>query len=586
MKSNNYPRNIKQIFLLVAIAIIINISLIQEITTLKNKRSLLNSEEESFLEENSQNQELEYAVPTNNSTNTAKMSAEGWLKISSTEFQNLVKFPPIEINGNKFNVEVDRRNFRINTLFNQKKEQEKDPKRTNLDFYFRLVNNLIYYTINKKDVNMLGSIDIVSVKEKTFFLPGQESDSLCFQVKDHENNEWDLCAEDKKTASNFICKIRTSLGESCDVNSNNSSKGNNNINKTKIETETYQPIIVVPIPAKECNNNWDYNLKGNDWECGCQEGIEQSPIDIPEIENIIESPVTPYFTFNTILAKNPVRSIDGELKTKENLKVQYYKNAIRVFHNNIGKIVTLDGSVYIGEEIVFHTPAEHKINGREMDMEMQIIYYGRSKGDIAKQVVLSFLFEQRPGIYNKFLEDLDIFNLPNDSQPEKDLQNNLYVPKVFYNVDDDSEIDMATKPFSFYTYQGSLTMPPCSEGTIHYVVSDPIPIGSVVIQLFKEALKKSNTSDNGILENNRKIQALNGRKVFFYDKDKYDTNTAIPQIKPSRVSVPGHYERIKREKTYYQWVNNSEPSKFPGAMLVPNKEVQRILNYGKNNKNE
>jgi len=524
-------------------------------------------EDESFLEESSNKEELEYAVPNTNTTAPAKMSAEGWLKISSSEFRNLIKFPAIEINGNKFHIKTDNRNFRINSLFNAKKKGAEFPK-TDLDFYFRLVNNLIYYTVNKKDVNMLGTIEIVSVKEKTIFLPGQELDGLCFTVVDKDKINWDMCADDKKTADNFLCKIKTSLGISCKVNALNTQ----NTNTTSLETQTYQPVIVIPIPAKQCNSDWDYSLKGNDWECGCKEGAEQSPIDIPEITNIIESAVTPYFTFNPMAAKSPVTSIDGELKTEKHVQIKYFKNAIRILHNDIGKIVTLDGSVYIGEEIVFHTPAEHKINGKEFDMEMQVIFYGRSVGDIAKQVTLSFLFIQKPGVYNKFLEDLDIFNLPSESNPERDIKNELYIPKIFYNSDE--EVELNVTPFSFYTYQGSLTMPPCSEGTIHYVASEPIPVGNVVLQLFKEALKKENVLENGSLENNRKTQPLNGRKVFFFDKNKYES--MVPREK-TPLPIPGHYERIRQRKTQYQFVNDSDPSRFPGAMLVPNKEVEKIL---------
>jgi len=337
-------------------------------------------------------------------------------------------------------------------------------------------------------------------------------------------------------------------------------------------TQVYQPIIVIPIPAKECNQNWNYALKGNDWECGCREGMEQSPINIPSIENVIESSVKPIFTFNVIAAQSPVTSIDGELKTQEYIKIKYFKNAIRILHNNLGKIVTLDGSVYVGEEIVFHTPAEHKLNGRKMDMEMQIIYYGRSKGDIAKQIVLSFLFERRPGAYNKFLEDLDIFSLPSEDNPERDITKDLYIPRIFDSSSEESDLNF--KPFSFYTYQGSLSMPPCSEGTIHYVASETIPLGSVPIQLFREALKKKDSLDNGPYKNTRKTQPLNGRNVFFFDKDKYETN-----IEPLKVNlpIPGHYEKIRVKKTKYLWVNNDQPSLLPGAIVVPSKEIKTNL---------
>jgi carbonic anhydrase len=560
---------------------------IQLISSMKNKRSLIEAMDKSFLGENLEKEELEYAIPSTNSTSPAEMSAEGWLKISSNVFKDLVKFPAIDINGKKFNIKTDNLKFRINTMYDPEKKGDEFPK-SNLDFYFRLVKNLIYYTISKNDINMLSSITIASIEEKSLFLPGQELDGLCFTILDKENFNWDLCANDKNTADSFICRIKTSLGISCiekilnSTNTNNNTNNDNNNNKTSIEPEIYQPIIVIPIAAKECNYNWDYSLKGNDWECGCKEGAEQSPIDIPEISNVIESSVTPIFTFNPIAAKSKVTSIDGELKTHQNIKIKYFKNAIRILHNDIGKIVTLDGSVYIGEEIVFHTPAEHKLNGKKMDMEMQIIYYGRSKGDIAKQVILSFLFEKRAGVYNKFLEDLDIFNLPNEANPERNIQSDIFVPKIFYNSD--QEIENNTKPFSFYTYQGSLTMPPCSEGTIHYVASKPLHIGSVVIQLFREALNKENSLENGgELNNNRKTQPLNGRKVFYYDQEKYDVDVNIPNEKsPIPPKISGHFERIKQTKTRYQWIKDSNVSNYPGAIVVPDLEVKRILNSEEN----
>lgn len=567
MKSITSLINLKNIMLLALLGIL----LINNISALKNKRSVLDAsynEEENFLETSSGKEELEYAVPAANATAPAVMSAEGWLKISSQEFRNVLKFPTLEINGKKFTVKIDKRFFRINSLYDPKKKGADEPK-SHLDFYFRLVKNLLYYTVSKKDVNMLGSIEIVAVEPKTLFLPGQSADGLCFTVKDTLNGVWDICADDKKTADNFICKIKTSMGNKCDDNLTNSAKNN-----TNLEVQTYQPVIVVPIPAKECNANWNYDLHGNDFECICKEGIEQSPIDIPEISNIIESPVTPYFEFRNVAAKSPISSIDGELKTNENVKVKYMKNAVRILHNDFGKIVTLDGSVYQGEEVVFHTPSEHKIGGKQMDMEMQVIYYGKSKGDIAKQVVLSFLFEQRPGIYNRFLEDVDIFNLPSEASPEKDLKHDLFIPKIFSTTED--EEDFNQRPFSFYTYQGSITAPPCTEGTIHYVASDPIPIGSVVVQLFREALKKEHSLENGILENNRKTQPLNGRKVFFYDKDKYAAEPVIPHDH-LHGDINGHYEKIHRERTMYQWVNNGQPSKFPGALVVPQREVEKIL---------
>ncbi len=70
-------------------------------------------------------------------------------------------------------------------------------------------------------------------------------------------------------------------------------------------------------------------------------------------------------------------------------------NASRTLNYKIGKIITLNGSVHLAEEITFYTPSEHTIAGKRFDIEMQVVFYGRSKGDIAKQVVFSFLFKKK-----------------------------------------------------------------------------------------------------------------------------------------------------------------------------------------------
>jgi len=527
------------------------------------------SETDNLLE--SEGPEIKNNSTKSNNSQQGGMIMEGWMKIKSEEFKNKNKFPAIEVDGKKYSILSDSQSFRINQSFDDKKKDEVSPK-NKLDFYFRLTKNLLYYSINKKDLNVIGSIDIQSVKEITYLLPGDKKDDLCFQVTDSEFSQWNVCTDSNENRNKWICKIKIGLGKikndaECEnKKSKNSSSNSSNVN---IGEQTFQPIIVIPIPSKSCNQGWNYGQKGKDWECGCSEGFEQSPIDIPDKSNVVESPISPLFTFDVIPAKSQITTIDGELKTQEYIKIKYFKNALRILHSNLGKIVTLDGSVYIGEEIVFHTPSEHKINGKAFDMEMQVIFYGRSKGDIAKQVVLSFLFEKKAGVYNKFLDDIDFFSLPNSFNAERDLIHDLYIPKVFYKSNEDSEITM--KPFSFYTYQGSLTMPPCSEQTIHYVVADPIPLASVPITLFQEAIRGADKGEE-IAENNRETQPLNGRNVFFFDKEKYSFGD-LPTTQNKTKKPSGHYEKVKRRVEDIFYVNGNEPSGLPGSFVVGDNKI-------------
>jgi len=273
--------------------------------------------------------------------------------------------------------------------------------------------------------------------------------------------------------------------------------------------------------------------------------------------------------------KQAESSSDGSIKFHENLKIALEKGALRIKFNNLGELATLDGSVYRAEEIIFRTPAEHTINGKKYDLEMQVVHRGQTAGDIAKQAILCFLFEKKPGVYNKFIDDIDFFNLPNPIHPERDLSNNIYIPKVFYNSE--SEDVALMKDFSFYTYQGSLTEPPCTERTIMYVAANPIPLGSTAISLFKEALRQPDlistrgdiTINTSLPNSSRALQKKNGRRIYYYDAGE----ECIPKInnKPRKF---GHYEKIPKNLIEYFYVKGPNPSNLPGAILVSKREAK------------
>ena len=248
---------------------------------------------------------------------------------------------------------------------------------------------------------------------------------------------------------------------------------------------------------------------------------------------------------------------------------------MKIFHPKFGRIVTVDGAIYNAEEIVIHTPSEHKLNGKKYDLELQIIHYGQTKGDIAKQVVLSFLFEGIPGEYNKFFDSIDPFNLPNMSDKEKDLCEDIYIPNIFYSTDEKLETSM--KKFDFYTYQGSLTAPPCTENTIMYVASNPLPLSTTTLKLLQEALRKPDYIDednnhivgNDLPENDREVQPRNGRPVFYYNHEKY----CGPDKLKTKSGPTGHYEKYLKSKNKLIYVDNDKPSGLPNSFVISKEEA-------------
>lgn len=239
----------------------------------------------------------------------------------------------------------------------------------------------------------------------------------------------------------------------------------------------------------------------------------------------------------------------------------------------MGRLITIDGAVYSAEEIVIHTPAEHTIDGKKYDMEVSIIHYGISQGDIAKRATLNFVFERTPGAKNPFIEDLNYFELPSPLKTKHDIEEMIDINKINMQPEDVGAIN-SMEPFNFYTYEGSLSFPPCTENTIVYVAAKPLKIGSTALELFQEAGRIPDMVDmkgNVIVsqwnpETARLTQPINGRPIFHHDA----TNCQKP--KPPKRD-PGHYEKIRRTQTSYFFVGNDKPSGLPNTQVVSKSEA-------------
>lgn len=220
----------------------------------------------------------------------------------------------------------------------------------------------------------------------------------------------------------------------------------------------------------------------------------QSPININNNSSTITyvKPILNYHPVNT-----------------SSLYLDHRDNIVKLKAPSFGKLITINEMIFNAEEIQFHTPSEHLINNKQYDMEMHIIHKGISNEDKDKYAVISFLFEKSPGEFNDFIDSLDYLNIGSSSTINVDL-NLILLPN--YN-------------YSFYTYQGSLTTPPFNDKTIHYVIDNIIPISNTCIEMFKSAIQNKSEFDylkyvyvnKKLKTNNREIQSLNNRKIYYYN---------------------------------------------------------------------
>ena len=510
---------------------------------------------------------------------------EEWFMISSKAFLDTNRFPTIVIGQKKtVSIKTDQNNYRINGAYGNKNLVVVPKLPNDKFFWFRLSGLNMYYSSTKTDINILGAISVESIDDVT--VPGQDSTSefitTCFKVKDSTRAEWKICGMKEDTVKAWFCQMKSFLNIKDLNNCPEKLPGDTDVPKVVVQTtEILSNIVIIPTPSKHCNENWNYQKLTEDWDCDCKEGREQSPIDLPKIPDAIESTIKPMMEYAPVKESGLDPTVDESIDKEGKLRLKLQENLLRIFADKFGRLVTIDGAIFHATEINIHCPSEHTLNGKKYDLEVSILHSGVSVGDIAKSATVSFLFEKAPGKYNGFIEDLDIFDLPNTLNTSRDLKNPISVSNIFKT---DEKEDMSTLlPFSFFTYQGSLTTPPCTEDTIVYVASSPLQIGSTSLQLIQEATRVPDMMDNKgniiisnwINDTSRPVQPLNGRPIFHFDHTKV---CGPPQLMAPE-KKGGHYEKIRKAMTSYFYVSNNKPSGLPQAMVVSKDEAE-----GKGNK--
>lgn len=118
--------------------------------------------------------------------------------------------------------------------------------------------------------------------------------------------------------------------------------------------------------------------------------------------------------------------------------------------NAEGGAFTVGDTTFTLRQIHFHVPSEHTLEGRRFDAVMHLVHAGED-GRLAVVAVMYELGEE-----NDFVGDvLEAAAATGDVPTEVELE------------------DAAPENTEYYTYQGSLTTPPCTEGVRWFVLRNP-----------------------------------------------------------------------------------------------------------------
>ena len=214
--------------------------------------------------------------------------------------------------------------------------------------------------------------------------------------------------------------------------------------------------------------HWDYEGEMGPENWGkefptCAKGKSQSPLDIKGPFEKVKMSIAPDY-------KN------GQLKVLNN------GHTIQV-NVEPGSKVRIDGKPYELLQFHFHKPSEELIDGKPAAMVIHFVHKN-AEGQLAVIGVMLKEGNENPGIKTIWS------NLPATAGAE------VTPDKVMFNP-----ANLLPPEFDFYTYEGSLTTPPCTEKVKFFIMKSQVNIGRDQVGAFP--FKK----------NARPVQPLNGRVI-------------------------------------------------------------------------
>lgn len=197
----------------------------------------------------------------------------------------------------------------------------------------------------------------------------------------------------------------------------------------------------------------------------CKTGKEQSPVDIRNARNAALPALQ--FEYKSV----PLRLLNNG----HTIQVNYAA----------GSFLVVGSERYELKQLHFHYPSEERIDGRAFDMVIHLVH-ANSRGEIA---VVSLLVEK--GAPDKTIQAIwDAISVATGKEHE------------VAGVKIDASKFLPSNP-AYYSYKGSLTTPPCTEGVTWLILETPVKMSAKQIQTFSSTFSP----------NARPVQTLGERTI-------------------------------------------------------------------------
>ena len=233
----------------------------------------------------------------------------------------------------------------------------------------------------------------------------------------------------------------------------------------------------MPLLAGEESPPWSYGGANNPTQWGrlghdfavCEVGRDQSPINIDNA--VMGAPADIAFNYHSA----PLVVVNNG----HTVQVNYAE----------GSTVTISGEEYDLLQFHFHTPSEHTTSGQASAMELHLVH-SNEEGELA---VIGIMMEK--GTAHSVIDTIW------EHIPAEEGSN--AVEGLTINA-----ADLLPNSITYFSYAGSLTTPPCSEGVRWNVLAEPIQVSEEQIAIF-ESLYQVNA---------RPIQNTNGRIIELHEE--------------------------------------------------------------------
>lgn len=192
-------------------------------------------------------------------------------------------------------------------------------------------------------------------------------------------------------------------------------------------------------------------------------------------------------------AQSPIDIAGGQGVDLQDITFNYQPSTIQMVNNghtiqvsyDAGSSITYNETDYALLQFHFHHPSEHTLAGETFDMELHLVHQDTNGGLAVVGVLLQAGEETNQSLAPIF------DNLPTTANEAVAIRGTI------------NAADFLPAEHLYYTYTGSLTTPPCTQGVRWLVLQEPVEISAEQMEAFAALFEM----------NARPVQPLNNRDL-------------------------------------------------------------------------